>query len=196
MKLFKSDETNTFHYVTTVTFKRVPVFKSDRACQLFIESLAETRQHCEFKLVGYVIMPDHVHLIVNPLARKISDVMRRLKSSSARAILDWLREDNQPALLGKLALDWPQARLHTHAVWQKGFSSIDLWTPRFILQKLSYVHLNPVRAQLCDHPAKWRWSSYTAYSKNNAGVPIEIDTRGYWSEADLGLSETAGNARL
>ncbi len=159
MKLCKSDEPNTFHYVTTVTFKRIPVFRSDHACELFVQSLAETRQHCDFKLIGYVVMPDHVHLILNPRIKTISEVIGRLKSSSARVILDWLRQAKHSASLGKLQLEPPQSRAHTHALWQKGFSSIDLWSPRFILQKLSYVHLNPVRAQLCDHPAKWKWSS-------------------------------------
>jgi hypothetical protein len=59
------------------------------------------------------------------------------------------------------------------------------------------IRFNPVRAQLCDHPAKWKWSSYSAYLKHeDATVPIEIDSRGYWSEADLNNVEAAGNARL
>lgn len=198
MKLFKSDQANTFHYVTTVTFKRVPVFRNDYACQLFIESLARTRQHCDFKLIGYVVMPDHVHLILNPRAKAISEVMRRLKSSSARLILDWLRQYKYSASLGKLQLEVPQSNSHTHALWQKGFSSIDLWSPRFILQKLSYIHLNPIRARLCNHPADWRWSSYGAYLKHESdNVPIEIDGRGYWNEAELNSTMgAAGNARL
>lgn len=120
MKLFKSDEPNTFHYVTAVTFKRVPVFRNDYACQLFVDSLAKTKSHCAFKLIAYVIMPDHVHMILNPLERSISEVMRRLKSSSARLILDWLRQDGDEVSLKKLALDVPQTRSHTHALWQKG----------------------------------------------------------------------------
>src|SRR2546430_50692 len=110
MKIFKSQEANTFHYVTTVCFKRGPVFKSEIACDLFIKALAETREKCQFNLIGYVVMPDHVHLIPNPLNRDISVVMRRLKSTSARLILDWLREKQHYALLKKLALSIPQNR--------------------------------------------------------------------------------------
>jgi len=113
-------------------------------------------------------------------------------------MLDWLRRESYEASLKKLALDVTQSRSHTHALWQKGFSSIDLWSPRFILQKLSYVHLNPIRARLCDHPAEWRWSSYRAYLTHKSdNVPIEIDGRGYWTESELkSTAETAGNARL
>src|SRR5712692_1019258 len=198
MKLFKSNDPNVFHYTTSVCFKRVPVFHSERACELFIEALAETRRRCPFKLIGYVIMPDHVHMIMSPLNRDIRIVMGRVKSTSARDILDWLAEEGHAVSLKKLALDVPQKRGHTHAVWLKDFSSIDLWSPKFVRQKLNYIHLNPVRAGLCEHPAEWKWSSYRAYLPHEPGsVPIEIDWRGYWSKEEFAsVVETAGNARL
>ena len=126
MKIFKSHDPNTFHYTTSVCYNRVPIFLSDKACSLFIEALNETRTRCPFKLIGYVIMPDHTHLIVNPIGQGISEVMRRLKSTSARKILDWLRESNHVSSLRKLALGVAQKRQHTHAVWLKDFSSIRL----------------------------------------------------------------------
>jgi putative transposase len=198
MKLFKSHDPNIFHYTTSVCFKRVPIFRSDRTCQLFIDTLNETRTRCPYKLIGYVIMPDHVHLIVNPLDRDISALMGRLKSISARKILDWLHENNHDGSLAKLALHSPQKRRHTHAVWQKDFSSIDLWSAKFIRQKLNYIHLNPVRAGLCKHPAEWKWSSYRAYLPHASGsVPIEMDWRGFWSEEESkSWVEPAGSARL
>ena len=198
MNLFKSREPNTFHYVTSVCFNRVPVFRSDTACELFIQAFSQTREHCRFKLVGYVIMPDHVHLILNPLNCNISVVMRRLKSTSARSILDWLRQGGSAGTLSNLALRRAQAKSHTHALWQKDFSSIDLFTPRFIQQKLNYIHLNPVRGRLCAHPAEWKWSSYRAYLPHAPGtVPIEVDWRGYWkAEEFVEFEESAGNARL
>ena len=163
MKLFKSNEQNTFHYVTLVTFNRVPVFRSDRACEIFIRTLSAVRQKYPYKLVGYVIMPDHVHAIVNRSVDTISDWLRRVRGNSAPQILAWLREEKHLMSLKKLELTVPQKRHHTHAVWQKDPSVIDLWSPKFVRQKLNYLHLNPVRAGLCEHPADWTWSSYRAY---------------------------------
>src|SRR6476659_9040817 len=94
MKLFKSREPNTFHYTTSVCHSRVPVFKSDKPCELFVEVLEETRRRLPFKLIGYVIMPDHIHMILNPLCCDISRVMNSLQSASARKITDWLRDSN------------------------------------------------------------------------------------------------------
>jgi hypothetical protein len=77
----------------------------------------------------------------------------------------------------------------THAVWMKEFSAVDIWSRRFIRQKLNYIHMNPVRAGLCDHPGKWRWSSYQAYMPHEPGtVPIEVDKRWLWSEEELRLA--------
>jgi REP element-mobilizing transposase RayT len=117
MKLFKSHDPNIFHYTTSVCYRRVPIFRSDKACGLLIEALTETREKCPFKLIGYVIMPDHAHLIVNPLGRDISTVMGRLKSSSARKIIDWLRDSDYAASLRKLELRWAaEAGPHTRSL--------------------------------------------------------------------------------
>lgn len=183
MKLFKSNEPNTFHYVTLVTYERVAVFRSDRACEIFVRTLDEVRAIFPYKLVGYVIMPDHAHAIVNNASGTISDWLMRVRGNSAREILGWLRENGHVQSLKKLALTPPQKRNHTHAVWQKDPSVIDLWSPKFIRQKLNYLHLNPVRAGLCEHPAQWKWSSCMAYLPHKPGdVPMEIDWQGYWED--------------
>jgi hypothetical protein len=66
------------------------------------------------------------------------------------------------------------------------FSAVDIWSRKFIRQKLHYIHMNPVRAGLCDHPAKWRWSSYQAYFPHEAGsVPIEVDKKWLWTDEEL-----------
>jgi putative transposase len=192
MKLFKSNEPNTFHYVTLVTHNRVPVFRSERACEIFVDVLSEVRERFPYKLIGYVLMPDHVHAIVNNRSGTISDWLHRVRGNSARKILEWLREGQYLMSLKKLALAYPQKRQHTHALWQKDPSVIDLWSHKFIRQKLNYLHLNPVRAGLCEHPADWKWSSYRAYLPHKPGdVPIEVDWQAYWDEEEI-LAKAGG----
>jgi putative transposase len=141
-------------------------------------------------------MPDHTHLIVNPLGRDISKVMNSLHSASAREILDWLRDGNYLTSLAKLALNPPKKQGHTHALWQPDSSCIDLWSPRFIRQKLNYIHMNPVRAGLCQHPADWKWSSFRSYMPHEPGtVPLEMDLPGYWSEEELAAARVEALAR-
>ena len=71
----------------------------------------------------------------------------------------------------------------------KEFSAVDIWSRRFIRQKLHYIHMNPVRAGLCKHPGEWRWSSYNAYLTHEPGsVPIEVDHRWLWTEEELSVA--------
>ena len=194
MRRFKSREQNTFHYVTTVTYNRVKIFIDEAACQIFINCLAELRSIHPFKLIGYVIMPDHVHLILNPLGCDISLIMRKLKGKSAKLILDHLREQNTPLNSFELNI---QDR--SYAVWLKDFSSIDLSSHKFIQQKLGYIHMNPVRAEFCDHPAKWKWSSFRAYLPHEPEeVPLEMDLQAYWTKEEFAsqAAKTGGQARL
>jgi REP element-mobilizing transposase RayT len=192
MKLFKSKEQNLIHYVTAVIYARTPVFGDADCCTLFIDALSETRLKNPFKLIGYVLMPDHFHLLTNPVELNITSVIGKLKGRSASRILKFLRANEQFAILKRLQLSRPLSSGQTHAVWLQDFSSIDIWSPKFIRQKLDYIHMNPVRAGLCDHPAKWRWSSYHAYLPHEAGdVPIEIDWRWRWTDGEF-VASTPG----
>src|SRR6266540_5778480 len=132
MRLFKSKEANLVHYVTGVTYNRFPVFRDDYACALFIDALAMTREKEPFKLIGYVVMPDHFHLLANPLCLDISIVVGRIKGRAAVAILGWLRTEKHSKSLAKLALQRPLKSGQTHAVWMKEFSAVDIWSRKFI----------------------------------------------------------------
>ena len=186
MTTFNSKEENIFHYLTFVAFRRIPIFRSENICQIFADSLQTVKEKYPFKIIGYVIMPDHVHLIVNPVGCDIEVIGKELKGISANRTINWLKENEYFSSLEKLKLKKTEKRNHSFCVWQKKVKSVDLWSHKFILQKLNYVHLNPVRANLCDHPAKWKWSSYNAYLlKTDTEIPIKPDRKGYWMEDEM-----------
>ena len=172
-----------FDYVTVVTHNRVPVFRSPQACQFLIDAISKAMATYPLKLIGYAVMPDHLHLIVNPLEQNIEMVLKQIKGASAHHIIAWLRAEGYERFLEKLKLDIQQKRSHQYALWMKRFFPVELWSIKFVQQKLQYVHNNPVSAGLCKHPAEWKWSSYRAYFPHEPGsVPIEIDWQAYWQE--------------
>lgn len=186
MTTFNPKEPNTFHYLTFVTFLRVPIFHSEQICRFFIESLRETKDDLPFKLVAYVIMPDHVHLIINPLQCNIEIIGKTLKGKSARKTLDWLKGNGHVQSMTKLKRMNPKKRNHSYSVWQKGVRSVGLESHKFMRQKADYVHLNPVRAGFCDHPGKWKWSSYGGYLRHLPNdLPMEIDKQPFWTDEEL-----------
>ncbi len=186
MTTFNSKEENVFHYLTFVAYRRTAIFKSEKICEIFAGALQIVKEKYPLKLIGYVLMPDHVHLILNPVGGDIEIIGKELKGISANRIIKWLKENAHFSSLEKLQLKTAGKRNHSFCVWQKKVVSVDLWSHKFILQKLNYVHLNPVRAGLCDHPAKWKWSSYNAYLlKTETELPLMPDKKGYWTDAEL-----------
>jgi putative transposase len=186
VKTFTAEKPNIFYYVTSVTYNRVPVFRRQEACKTLIEVFEEVRSRFPYKLVAYVIMLDHFHFVVNPIDGDISKLLLRIRGNAARRLIDSFVSNNDTALLRRLALSSRQKGNHQYSVWQKNPLVVNLESNKFILQKTGYIHNNPVRARLVDHPAKWKWSSYHALLPHEqSDVPIEMDKCPYWTDEEL-----------
>ncbi|HUF05354.1 MAG TPA: transposase [Aridibacter sp.] len=187
----RSHSLNNIHFVTTATFKRLPIFKNEFACEIFLDVLEELRSAHKLKVAGYVLMPEHVHMLLNPLDVKIGVIMRKLKGKSGRLIVDWIKEQGRGASLANLSIKH-RTRRQDFAVWQKDYSSIDIYSAKFFGQKLTYIHRNPVEAGLCADASDWKYSSYNVYLSHEPGeVPFEIDPHPFWNH--LEIEEYFGN---
>jgi putative transposase len=126
-------------------------------------AIADARDNRKFALLGYLMMPSHLHLLLAPAqSDTLSAISREIKITASKRI--------------------HAARKTTGTFWQpRSFDRII--RSRAIFEKaLLYLHLNPVEANLTDHPAKWRWSSWFAY--NPGGVPIVPIDRIDWPITD------------
>ena len=127
--------------------------------------LEQTRARYRFLVVGYVVMPEHIHLLITePEVGNPSTVMQVLKQRSARALLPKRKRRNprQCNLFG----NEPQHR----AFWQACFYDFNVWTTKKRMEKLRYMHRNPVKRGLVETPAEWRWSSYRFYLLEESGL--------------------------
>lgn len=126
-------------------------------------------------------MPDHIHVLINPLYREASDILRKIKGESARIILDRVREENDFRKLKRLQVF---KRGQKHSVWQPRSVDVDIISVAMVKQKLKYIHENPVKAKLCTNAVDWKCSSAAEYA--GCGVsPLRIDRAWYWSEFEL-----------
>ena len=122
-------------------------------------------------VVGYVVMPEHVHLLISePEAGTPSTVMQVVKQRFARRVLAKLRRTSRP---GQLSL-WDGEVVEAGHVWQRRFYDFNVWSERKRMEKLRYMHRNPVKRGLVGEPEQWRWSSYRQYAYGEAG-PIKIN---------------------
>jgi putative transposase len=114
-------------------------------------------------------MPEHIHLLLTePEVGSSSTVMQVLKQRTARALLPKRRRRDvrQGTLFGGEVSD--------RAFWQARFYDFNVWTAKKRIEKLKYMHRNPVKRGLVESPEQWRWSSYRFYSLGGAG-PVRVN---------------------
>lgn len=169
------------HFVTGNVQNRLPVFRQERACQAFLEECQRLRTKRESKLIAFVVMPDHFHLIVNPRDGKIREWIGALKSLSAKRLIEISSEDR----FLKEKSDGAARQ-----VWQESFKDLPLWSNWMIWQKINYIHSNPVRAKLADSAKDYRWSSFRAFYLEETDPLLQVD-KDWWWEDDVQKLERA-----
>ena len=158
-------------FVTFSCYRRRPLLGTRRARDCFVRILDEVRSRHGFKLIGYVVMPEHVHLLISePKKGNPSKVLQVLKQKVSRA----LRQSPSKPLRGQLSQTLASAPKEAHAFWQRRFYDFNVWSAKKIREKLEYMHRNPVTRKLVDHPKDWPWSSWRYYETGENGL-IRID---------------------
>jgi len=163
------------YYITTVVCNRLPIFTRPSFIIPLLDSLNFYRYKQEFKLLGYVVMPDHLHLILWPFGEStVSDIMRDYKKFTATRIIRQAEVEN----IGEWVTAFERAGQETgrsaNKVWQDSYWDVNIYTERFLRQKLNYMHRNPVRAGLVEKPEDYPYSSYRNYVFDEEWL-IEID---------------------
>jgi putative transposase len=140
------------HFITFSCYHRVARLKNERVCTAFLESLERMRQQYEFCVYGYVLMPEHVHLLISePVIGTIARVIQALKISVVRNTSG------------------------TGTLWQKRYYDHNVRNYKSFMEKLRYIHRNPVKRGLCKASVDWKWSSCKHYATAESGL-VEIES--------------------
>ena len=168
------DQPGEAHFLTFSCFRRLPLLDRDRSRSWFIDAVQLGREKNQFHLWAYVLMPEHVHLVLLPLGNtKIAEILTTLKQSTSKRALNWLRQ-YAPDYLPNL-LDLRPNGVQSHRFWQRGGGyDRNLRSIRDIHEKIAYVHDNPARRGLVRQAADWHWSSATAW-QSGVDEPLAID---------------------
>ena len=155
------------HFITFSCFRRLPLLKTARARDIFVKELGKIRDEMGFQLVGYVVMPEHVHLLISEPPRGLpSEVLQKLKLRTARK----LRKGRRPLPPAQLRLPFAAAQEPLRAFWQARFYDFNVYSHRKRLEKLNYMHANPVKRGLVKHPQDWAHSSWRFYQGTELGL--------------------------
>ncbi|MFH1236133.1 MAG: transposase [Parcubacteria group bacterium] len=196
MSLSKFDTQSYGHFVTTKTFRNKLIFRDAKCCEIVLGDIGFYRKKLGFKLLGYCVMPDYLHMIVwwdvdEKPELTISKVVQLIKSHSAKEIASYLKTGRRKPSLSPysraqsegsglpMGYVWKnKGSVHTpseYQIWQSSFYDFNIYSEEKLLQKLNYLHWNPVRAGLCEKPEDWPWSSYRFYEFRKQGT-LSVDT--------------------
>ncbi|HXS02275.1 MAG TPA: transposase [Pyrinomonadaceae bacterium] len=156
------------------------MFKQDLSCLTFFEVCSALLVDWPAKLVVFVLMPDHFHLIANPRDGNIKGFIGALKSLTARKVIRVTDDERLP----QQKLDKTRS---TRQFWQESFKAIPLWSSWMIWQKINYIHANPVKAPLVASAKDYPWSSFRSFYLN-ASDPLPVDHDWWWPEDSEKLS--------
>jgi putative transposase len=159
------------HFITFSCYERRALLGTVRARNLFVKVMGEVRERYGFLLVGYVLMPEHVHLLMSePKKGTPSKVVQVLKQRVSRAMRGKKRRGSD----GQLSLKFPNEAGSLRRFWQKRFYDFNVWSSEKKKEKLNYMHANPVQRKLVRHPREWLWSSWSFYMNGDRGL-VTID---------------------
>jgi putative transposase len=174
-KVRSSNDPGHAHELTFSCFRSQPLFTKDRSRLWFVSAMERARQRYDFAIWAYVIMPEHIHIIVCSRLDKyeIRQVRSALKIPVQRKALSFLRKQ-APEFLDRLCDRQPNGEVH-YRFWQRGGGYDRNVTNSQTLQKMiDYIHRNPVRRGLVDQPTDWIWSS-ARFQEGHLDVPIAMD---------------------
>ena len=148
------------HALTFCCFRRQCFLARDRARLWTLDAIDRARRKHAFHLWAYVLMPEHVHLLVCPTtpAYDISAFLASAKIPVARSAIAFVRR-HAPDFLHRMTDRQPNGQVSLR-FWQRGGGyDRNVWEPRYVWEMIDYIHANPVRRGLCGRPEDWPWSS-------------------------------------
>ena len=150
------------HFVTCTTVGWVPLFGSPAIVKILFDSLRYLQKENRLTIYAYVVMENHTHFIASSdqLSKEIGD----FKSYTARQTVDFLKKKNASNVLRQLKFFKSRHKVdREYQVWQEGSHPKVIQSEETMLQKIEYIHNNPVKRGFVDNPTHWRYSSARNY---------------------------------
>ena len=177
--------TGGLHFITCSCYNRAPLLNPPDRRDLLLAAIEQMRNHYQFAVVGYVIMPEHFHLLISePLIENQSTAMQAIKLSFARK----LQAQKNPAYSRRVPhFSRPLREVGTwtlnppNHIWMRRFYDFNVWSQHKESEKIHYMHQNAVTRGLVKKPEDWPWSSFRFYASGEQG-PVKINDWSAWEE--------------
>ena len=160
---YKIIEKRNPHFITCTTVNWLSLFRSKAIANILFESLTYLQSNDRITLYAYVIMENHIHMILS--SEMLSREIANFKSFTARKIIDFLHEKKANHILKLLNYYKLQHKKdRRYQLWQEGSHPQAILNEEMMIQKIEYIHNNPVKCGYVDRPEHWRYSSARNYT--------------------------------
>ncbi len=166
MKWKNFDIGASYYYITGTFTEWLPLMRNASVAGIVCEEISRAIIECGGTVAAYVLMPDHVHILIAlPEAGLLHRFNRRWRGRSARRIIELLKQGNNDVELETLAKH--ANGKSEYAVWKEQVRALAIWNRQKLKAMLDYTHANPVRRKLVQHPGDWGFSSYGFYERGD-----------------------------
>jgi putative transposase len=167
------DDSGLARFVTFACHKGYPLFTNPDIAQLFIDHLSALRSNQNIKIFAYVLMPEHVHLVLLPPENvKLGILIGQMKGRFARDVVQlW---EQQGATVPKQLCNVEHGT-RKHIIWKRRCHDHNCRNIEAVKTRIEYCHYNPVRRGLVKKPDAWKWSSCQWYM-GKKDIPLEMDS--------------------
>jgi len=168
---------NYMHFVTITVIEWIDIITKAEYFNIIIDSLKYCQANKGLKIFEYVIMPNHIHLIIKAKdGYKLSEIIRDFKRHTTRAILCQLESDNRRYILNLIKNNIKRVKGNKKQIWQRENYPEFITSDEFYLQKANYIRQNPVRKKFVINPEDWLYSSAKIRLSNNFDFcPLDLD---------------------
>ena len=168
---YKITDNTAPHFVTFTVLHWIPIFTNPATVNIIFNSLKFLQKE-GLKINAFVILENHMHFILQ--SDNLSKDIQRLKSFTAKKIINFLQQKNIKTILEQLAFYKKSHKNQTHyQLWQEGCHPEIISTVGMMRQKIQYIHDNPVKRGYVDFSEHWRYSSYRNYF--DTGLEVVFD---------------------
>ena len=150
----------------------IPLFTNQESVQIIFDSLKHLQQSDNLKIYAYVILENHLHLVAS--SDDLPQTMKKFKSYTAKELRNLLQKQNVKTILDQLAF-YKKAHKQetTYQIWQEGIQPKLIQTEQMMIEKINYIHNNPIKRGYVDEAKHWRYSSARDYENSNGLIEIE-----------------------
>ena len=178
---YKILDQNGLNFLTFTLVDWVDLFTRPIYCEMILDSLRFCQKEKGLNIFAYVIMPSHLHLLLQTENTDgLSPIIQSFKSFTAQQILKYLKDSSQPEsrrewLLNRFAFNAKKQKTHSdYQVWQRDNHPVLLYSPRAIRKNLNYIHNNPIASGFVDEAAHYRFSSASNYANGTGLLDVTL----------------------